>query len=209
MASEYEATKQEKRDMAEELDRLRQERTAANRRYRELQKDTARAKGVFDKERQAWDKLESSLKAQCREYQTNIKGLQKLLKPDQLTDPSDRTGETQGANDNAAPQSSRPEAPAGEPHIPKATDIRPMQTPAHRESAKWPAASPRQQMQLRPSEPPRRRTHVAESVTSEYRPPRRSSAGVAKTSNRPSRASAGQPTYASPTYDEYSVFGGR
>ncbi|EJT73046.1 hypothetical protein GGTG_09897 [Gaeumannomyces tritici R3-111a-1] len=104
MVSEYEATKEVKRDMAEKLDRLQQERIAANRRYKELKKTSVREKEAYDKEREAWDKLESSLKAQCREDQTRIKGLQKLLKPDQPRDPSEETAETQGANDSATPR---------------------------------------------------------------------------------------------------------
>ncbi|KAL8350125.1 hypothetical protein RB598_005461 [Gaeumannomyces tritici] len=209
MVSEYEATKEVKRDMAEKLDRLQQERIAANRRYKELKKTSVREKEAYDKEREAWDKLESSLKAQCREDQTRIKGLQKLLKPDQPRDPSEETAETQGANDSATPHPLVLETPAGEPHILEVTNTRPMPPPAGREpTAKGPVASPRNPVQARRPEPPRRRARVAESVTSEYMPSRRPSAGVAKTSSRPSRASAGKPIYVSPDYDKYSVFGG-
>lgn len=102
MINEFQEAKQEKKDLIEELEKARQERTATTRLYRESQKCLARAKQVYDKEREEWDKKQSSLVAQCQNQLTKIAWLEKLLTPEEITNPPRDTDEMQGVTDNTS-----------------------------------------------------------------------------------------------------------
>ncbi|KLU83860.1 hypothetical protein MAPG_02910 [Magnaporthiopsis poae ATCC 64411] len=217
MISALQETKQEKKDLVEELEKTRQECTTTTRLYRESQTSLARAKQVYDKEREEWDKKQSSLVAQCQNQLTKISWLEKLLAPEEITNTPKDTDEMQGVNNSTAPQSPGLETPDGVLHDPELDDVGSLRPPARKSSAKKPAskkpaskkpaASSQRRGQAKRAYNTPSRPHVAESVTSEYKPSRRASAGIHKTSSRPSRASAGRPSYANPNYDDYSVFG--